>query len=356
MRSVFFRVVLALAAAIALMLPPSLSGAATSSGKIGGDLNIVAWQGYTDPSFVNPFEKQTGCHINYVYAGSSNEMFSKFRAGGGTTYDLVSASGDASLRFIDSGVVQPVDVNKIPNWKNLNPVLKSPPHNTVHGKHYGVSFMWGPDTLIYNTKVFKKAPTTWGVIYNKKYKGKITVPDNPIQIADVAVYLHYKHPYNLNSKQLAKVKKTLQAQRPLIRQYWGQAGDFESLFKNGEAVVGAGWPLMTVELKKAGVPVAETIPKEGATGWADTWMLSARSRHVACAYAWMNYALSPKVQKQVVAVTDYTPANLKTARLLGPSLSAKLHITDRRFFQSIKFWQTPPNFTAWETVWNDIKG
>ena len=216
--------------------------------------------------------------------------------------------------------------------------------------------MWGPDTLIYNTKVFKKAPTSWSVLYSKQYKGKITVPDNPIQIADVAVYLRYPHPYNLTAAQLAKVKSVLRAQRPLIRSYWGQAGDFESLFKNGEAVVGAGWPLMTVDLKRSGVPVAETIPKEGATGWADTWMLSARSRHTACAYAWMNYAISPRVQKQVEAVTHYTPANVKTAALLGPKLSVGLHVTDTKFFNTIQFWQTPPNYTQWQQIWTDIKG
>ncbi|HEX6506923.1 MAG TPA: ABC transporter substrate-binding protein [Chloroflexota bacterium] len=335
---------------------PRLTGAAPSSAKIGGDLNVVAWEGYTDPSFVKPFEKQTGCTIHSTYAGSSNEMFAKFRSGGGTTYDLVSASGDASLRFIRAGVVQPVDVSKVPNWKDLAPQLKSPPHNTVNGKHYGVSFMWGPDVLIYNTKDFKTAPTSWSVLYNPKYKGKITIPDNPEQIADAAVYLHYKHPYSLTDAQLSKIKTVLQQQRLLVRHYWALAGDFESLFKNHEVILGAGWPLMTNDLKAAGAPVAETIPREGATGWADTWMLSARSKHSACAYAWMNYALSPAVQKQVVAVTNYSPANVKTAKLLGPAKSKALHITDTRYFDTIQFWQSPPNFDKWVTLWAEVKG
>jgi putative spermidine/putrescine transport system substrate-binding protein len=343
--------------ALFLLAGATATSASTAGAKkIGGQLNMVAWEGYADPSFVRPFEQQTGCHINVTYAGSSDEMFSKFRSGGGTAYDLVSASGDASLRFIQSGAVQPVDVSKIPNWKNLAPQLKSPPHNTVNGKHYGVSFMWGPDVLIYNTKVFKKPPTSWSVLYSSKYKGKITVPDNAIQIADVAVYLGYKHPYNLSTTQLNKVKSVLSAQRPLIRTYWTSAGEFDQLFKSGEVVAGAGWPLMTVQLKAAGVPVADTVPKQGATGWADTWMLSTHSSHVACAYAWMNYALSPRVQKKVVAVTDYSPANLKTAKLLPASEAKALHITDTKYFDSLKFWQTPPNYTQCQTIWNDIKG
>ena len=339
-----------------VVLPNVGISRAAPAHKLGGDLKMIAWEGYADSSFVRPFERQTGCQVHATYAGSSDEMFAKFRAGGGTSFDLVSASGDASLRFIHSGAVQPVDLKRIPNWKDLAPQLKSPPHNTVNGKHYGVSFMWGPDTLIYNTRYFKKPPTSWSVIYNKKYKGKITIPDNAIQIADVAVYLGYKHPYDLTNAQLNRIKSVLMAQRPLIRHYWVAAGDFDSLFKNGEVILGAGWPLMTVQLKAQHVPVAETIPREGATGWADTWMLSTHSQHVACAYAWMNYALSPAVQKQVVAVTDYSPANLKTARLLGPKEAAALHITDAHYFNSLKFWQTPPNYPQWQEIWNEVKG
>jgi putative spermidine/putrescine transport system substrate-binding protein len=347
---------LASAAILAVLPVAGTSHASIAGKKIGGVLNVIAWQGYTDPSFTNTFKQQTGCSINATYAGSSDEMFAKFRSGGGTGYDMVSASGDASLRFIQSGAVQPVDVSKVPNWKNLLPALKGPPHNTVNGKHYGVSFMWGPDVLIYNTKYFKKAPTSWSVLYDKKYKGKITIPDNAIQLADVAVYLGYKKPYNLTAAQYSRVVAVAKSQRPLVRHYWAAPGEFEQDFKNGDAILGAGWPLMTVDLKKAGMSVAETIPKEGATGWADTWMLSTHSSHTACAYAWMNYALAPTTQAKVVAVTGYSPANVKTAAVLGPSKAKALHITDTKYFNSIKFWKTPPNYPAWQTAWNTVKG
>src|SRR5436305_8136812 len=98
---------------------------------------------------------------------------------------MVSASRDASLRLIRGGDVQPVNVNLIPSWKDFIPQLKSPAHNTVDGKHYGVSLQWGPNTLLYNTKDMSK-PTSWKAIYDPANKGKVTVPDNPIQIADAA--------------------------------------------------------------------------------------------------------------------------------------------------------------------------
>ena len=195
---------------------------------------------------MKPFEKATGCQVNAKYAGSSDEMVTLMRQGGGSQYDGVSASGDASLRLIYGHDVAAVNPNLIPDWKNFIPALKGPPHNTVKGVHYGISLQWGPNTLLYNTKLVKPAPTSWSVIYSPKYKGKVTVPDNPIQIADAALYLakaqpslKITDPYELNSTQFNAAVNLLKQQKPLIKKYWALASDEIDLFKNGDAVVGA---------------------------------------------------------------------------------------------------------------------
>src|ERR671931_232974 len=255
-----------------------------------GKLNVVDWEGYTDPSFVRPFEKQTGCKVNSVYAGTSDEMFTKFRSGGGGQYDLASFSGDASLRAIKSGSVAELDTSKLTNWKDLAPQLQSPAFNTQDGKHYGISFTWGANVLIYNADKIKENLDSWNALYDPKYKGKITVPNNPIQIADPALqFFGAQNPYAISQDTLDKVVGKLKQQRGLVRKYWVLATDFEQLFKSGDAVVGAGWPLMTNDLRKAGMNVGEVIPKEGVTGWSDTWMLSSKAKHPVCAYKWMNY-------------------------------------------------------------------
>src|SRR5947207_14356873 len=184
----------------------------TTIGKGEGSLNLIEWAAYSDPSFAKPFEKQTGCTIHRKDAGSSNEMVALMRTGGGGgggQYDLVSASGDASLRLIYGGDVQPVNVNLIPSWRNFISIFKSPAHNTVDGVHYGVSVQWGPNVLLYNKTKIKPGPTSWSALYDPKYKGQITIPNNPIQIADAAFYLEHsqpdlgiKDPYEVNTKQL----------------------------------------------------------------------------------------------------------------------------------------------------------
>src|SRR2546427_4450920 len=190
--------VLVAALAAALCVPASgVSSAAsgpttiTKIGKNEGALNLIAWEGYTQPQWVKPFTKATGCKVHAKYGGSSDEMVTLMRTG---QYDAVSASGDASLRLILGKDVRSIDPSLIPDYKNFISALKSPPHNTVKGVHYGISLQWGPNTLLYNTKKVKPAPNSWGILYSSKYKGKITIPDNPIQIADAALYLSKTKP------------------------------------------------------------------------------------------------------------------------------------------------------------------
>jgi putative spermidine/putrescine transport system substrate-binding protein len=356
----------------------SESNLPTKIGKGEGTLNLVAWEGYTQPDWVKPFTQQTGCKVHAKYAGSSDEMVTLMRQGGGSQYDMVSASGDASLRLIRGHIVKPVNVDLIPSWKDFIPQLKSPEHNTVDGKHYGVSLQWGPNTLLYNTQKVKPAPTSWAAIYDPRYKGQVTVPDNPIQIADAALYLSKKQPdlgikdpYELTEKQLDAAVKLLKQQKPLIKKYWALASDEIDLFKNGDAMIGASWPYQTNTLQAAKVPVKDTIPKEGATGWADTWMLSAKAKHPNCAYLWMKYISEPKPQAQQAIYFGETPANTKACKVmdqLSKGSCEQYHANaPASYFNQIKFWKTPiadcgngkkdcTDYTVWQQKWTEIKG
>jgi putative spermidine/putrescine transport system substrate-binding protein len=357
------------------------SGLPTKIGKGEGRLNLIEWPYYSAPSFANKFEKQTGCKIHRTDAGSSGEMFALMHAnggGGGGQYDLVSASGDASLRLIYAGDVQPINIKLIPSWKQFLPVFKSPPHNTVNGVHYGVSVQWGPNTLIYNTKKVKPAPTNWSVIYSKKYAGHVTIPNNPIQIADAALYLEktkpslgIKDPYELTQAQLTAVGKLLVQQKGLLKRYWNYATDEITSFKNGDVWLGAGWPYQTLQLKADHFPVKEIVPIP-TTGWADTWMLAKKAPHPNCAYMWMKYVTTPQVEAKQALVFGETPVNplaCKYMNKMQKGSCAAYHLNEpASYYKKIKFWKTPipqcgwtkkqscMDYNAWEQAWTKIKG
>jgi len=374
---------------LAMMVGASACGSSSSSstsasnlpskiGKTEGQLNLVAWEGYAESKWVKPYEAKTGCKVHAKYAGSSDEMVTLMRQGGGGQYDMVSASGDASLRLIRGGEVQAMNVDLVPEWKNFVPQLQSPPHNTVDGKHYGISLQWGPNTMLYNTKSVTPAPTSWSAIYGPQYKGEISVPANPIQIADAALYLSktqpslgISDPYELTEAQLNAAGELLKKQKPLIKKYWALASDEIELFKNGDVVIGAAWPYQYSQLKKANEPVEQIIPKEGATGWADTWMLSAHAKDPNCAYEWVNWVSSPKVQAEQATTYGETPVNTKACgemeKIEKGSCGVYHADAPASYFDSIKFWRTPVaecgngqsdcmDYTKWQQKWTEVTG
>jgi putative spermidine/putrescine transport system substrate-binding protein len=216
------------------------------------------------------------------------------------------------------------------------------------------------------------------VIYDAKYAGLVTVPDNPIQIADAALYLSKAQPslgitdpYELNQTQMDAAVKLLKAQAGLIKKYWALASDEIQLFTSGDAVVGAAWPYQTNTLQASKVAVADTIPAEGATGWADTWMISAKAQHPNCAYEWINWVTTPKVQAQQAIYFGETPANTLACREMDaqqPGACAQYHgDAPAAYFNAIKFWKTPLkdcgnghhnclDYSAWQREWQAIKG
>jgi putative spermidine/putrescine transport system substrate-binding protein len=303
-------------------------------------------------------------------------MVTLMAGGGAGAYDMVSASGDADLRLIYGGDVRPMNPDLIPDFKDFQPFFQSPSYNTINGVHYGISLQWGPNVLMYNTKKFAVAPTSWGVLYDQQYKGLITVPDNPIQIADAALYLmatkpdlKITDPYELTQKQFDATIALLKQQRPLVKKYWPSATIEINLFSSGDAMVGAAWPYQTNTLKGNKKPVADTIPTEGATGWGDTWMLATNAPHPNCAYLWTKWVSTPKVQAEQAIFFGETPVNKKACaqmEALSPGSCAQYHAdVPGSYFDTIKFWKTPiqtcPDgtkncipYSKWQTAWTSV--
>jgi putative spermidine/putrescine transport system substrate-binding protein len=324
-----------------------------------GRLDIVAWPGYIERGesdkaydWVTGFEKETGCKVSVKTAATSDEMVSLMTKGG---YDLVTASGDASLRLIVGKRVQPINTALIPNWKNIDPRLQNGGWYVVDKQVYGTPYQWGPNVLLYNTNTFKQAPTSWNVVFEpqdlpdgKPNKGRVQAYDGPIYIADAALYLKsakpelgIKDPYELNEEQYKAVLELLRQQQPLIHRYWHDATVQMSDVKNEGVVASSSWGYMVNGLKAENQPVASTIPKEGATGWADTTMLHSEAKHPNCAYKWMDWSLQPKVQGDVAAwfgSLPAVPAACTGSELLGAE-GCKTNGFDN--FDKIAFWKTP---------------
>ncbi len=366
----------------------------TVGGPGEGALNLIIWAGYAEDGttnkeydWVHPFEDATGCKVQSKPGNTSDEMVTLLRQGGGTVYDGVSASGDATNRLIANGDVAAVDVGTIPGFGDVSPFLQDAPHYVVGGKHYGVPHGWGGNLLMFRTDQVNPAPTSWDVVFDPAkaaaYKGKLTAYDSPIYIADAALYLKARKPelgitdpYELTQDQLNAAVQLLKDQRPAVGKYWSLFSDEIDNFKNGTTVVGTSWPYQYNTLKGENVPVNAIVPSEGMTGWADTWMMSSKASHPNCMLKWMAWMLTPEVQAQVAENFGEAPANPMACKYLdagyGPyqfkDFCKLFSVNDPNFYGQIAFWKTPlpdcgdprgqtcTDYSTWTQAWTEIKG
>lgn len=295
---------------------------------IGGELNFMVWEGYTDTLFTKPFEDACGVKVNATYMGSSDDLVAKLRAGGAETIDLTSPSSDAATAIIDAGLASPLDVSRIPSYTDLGEGFRNLKVARKDSIVYGLPWAFGPNPLIYDTTKIRTAPDSWGVLWDRKYRGKLSLQDDIATLYMVAQYLGLDDPndpsklYNLSDEDLARVKAKMLELRPNVRKYWVTAGDLTQLFQSGEVVAGEGWPLMTNQLRQAKFPAGETIPTEGTTAWADHWMLTKGAKNLDAAYAWLEYSAQPFTQKLLYDVTAYIVAYPAAKSYMSPEQSA----------------------------------
>jgi putative spermidine/putrescine transport system substrate-binding protein len=362
--------------------PPKMEPAA-AVGAGEGQLNLIAWAGYAengsnDPkvNWVTPFEQQTGCKVNVKIGNTSDEMVQLIRTG---QYDGVSASGDATLRLIYAGDVAPVNPKLVPNYETISSFLKDQAWNSVGGQMYGIPHGWGANLLMYNTDVVKNAPDSWGAVFPgaPEYRGRVTAYDSPIYIADAALYLSktkpelgIKNPYALTEEQLNAAVDLLKAQHANVGEYWADYTKAVQAFESGTSVIGTTWQvianMLTADNK---VKVATVLPKEGSTGWSDTWMISSKAAHPNCMYKWMDYIASPQVNAQVAEYFGEAPAQTKACEFTSDkNFCATFHANDENYAKQISYWTTPQKqcvdgsgdnctaYSEWVDKWQQIKG
>ncbi len=375
----------------------------TEIGTTEGELNLIAWNGYTEDGsvdknfdWVTPFEEESGCDVTVKYADTSDEMVTLMRQGGGATYDGVSASGDASNRLIAGGDVGSVDPAMFPEMANVIAPLSptdgtNNAHYVVDGQVYGTPWMYGPNFLMYNTEVVSPAPTSWDITFEptidgapNPYAGSLTAYDSAIFIADAAMYLATTQPdlgitdpYELTEDQLNAAVELLKGQAPLLTKYWSLYTDEIDGFVDGSMVAGTAWPV-NLSYAELDAPVDAVEPVEGMTGWADTWMISTNAPHPNCMLSWMDYSLGADVQAEVEYWYGAAGSNTESCADLETLLTKKYadlantlrygYCGDADFLNSLFLWKTPQvncgddrgdvciDYAVWQQKWTEIRG
>ena len=343
-----------------------------------GEVNIVQWAGYAQ--LVDEFTAATGCKVNTKDGATSDDMISLIQTG---AYDGVSASGNASVRLMTTGQVAPINTDFIPNYADVQEGIKNQDYNSLDGQPYGVPHGRGPNYLMFRNDDVPADTDSWNVIWEQdqldKYKGKISIYDDSIFIADAAVYLKatqpdlgIDNPYELDEEQFNAAVDLLKKQAGAGVNYWpGDVAKQIAEYTNGDSVVGTTWPYQYVQLTAADPPVAVTIikPKEGTTGWSDTWMIYSKAKHPNCMYLWMDHMISPETQAASAEVFGEAPVNLKACEFTkNKNHCDEYHADDEAWWDDVYYWTTPvadcgddrgevcKTQEDWEEAWTEIRG
>jgi putative spermidine/putrescine transport system substrate-binding protein len=386
------------AASVAPSAAPSAANVPTELGSTQGQtINVLAWPGYVENGstykeydWVTGFEKTSGCKVKPQPFGTSDEAYTLYSTNP-EQFDVVSASGDASLRLVRGGFVQPVNLDLFKSYPEIFPALKNKPYNTVDGVAYGVPHGRGSNLLMWRTDQVTPAPTSWSQMFDPASGYKVSIYDAPIYIADAAVVLmktkpdlKITNPYALDDTQFAAAIDLLKQQKPAVTQRWVDYLKQMDDFRSGTSNVGTTWQVIAnlLKLEKPPVKVDLIKPTEGATGWSDTWMINSKTKNLACAYAFIDHLTSAKTNAEIADYFGEAPGNSKSCQLtpaeFTPSVSGSstmadhctvFHANDDPFWQGVWYWQTPEvkcvdgrtdvqckGFGDWIKAWTEVKG
>lgn len=345
---------------LALFGAACLVGLAFASGaKAEGQVSILTWEGYADPSFIDQFEAETGCKVSATYVGSNDDFAPKLAAGGGV-YDLITPSIDTTMTMILAGFVEPIDTAAIPRWNEIYEKFRTAEGINHEGQVYGVPWAWGSIPFMYRTDKIPEdeAPTSLKALWDPKYKGRISLWDDKSSLYVAARLNGDMNIYELDDDQLEKAKALLIEQKPLVRKYWATAGELVDLYAAGEVWISNTWGgYQSSLLAEQGIPVKEFIPEEGAEGWMDSWMVVKDTPNRDCAYQFLNMTVSELGQCGVANVNGYSAANPVAAKnCMTPEQFAALHQDDVDYLDSLMLWENlGERIETYTNAWNAVK-
>lgn len=338
-----------------------LAGAAVVAGILGAaapalaqqELRLLTWEGYADEAYVKAFEEANDVRVSRTYVGSNDEYMAKLAAGGGE-YDLVVIVSSLAEDAIDAGFVEPLDMEKIPDFQQMFAGLQDLDFIRKDGEVYGVPTFWGVTPVTVNAEAIPER-SDYGVLFDPAHSGRVAMWDDVSTIGEVAAWMGYEDIWNLTDEQLEAVKQKLIEQKPLIRKYWSQAGEAIDLFLNDEIDASNSWSYITQALRDEGYPAREFVP-ETPIGFVDSHFIVEGSDNRDLAHAFMNHMISAEAQAKIAELSGYDIVNPESKPFMDPSVWEKLHMDEGpAILEEMHFWEQIPRRAKYLQVMNEVK-
>jgi spermidine/putrescine transport system substrate-binding protein len=278
-------------------------------------LNVYIWSNEVPDSVIRQFERETGIRVNYSTYDSNETLYAKLKANPKAGYDVIEPTNYFLQRMGREGMLQKLDKNKLPNYKNLDPQFLNTsfdPEGT-----YGIPYLWAVTGIFVNKNYYStNEAQSWESLWNSKFKNQILMLDDVREAFSIAFLtlgysINDSDPEHIHQAYLKLVKLL-----PNIKLFNNDA--VPSIISDDDATIGLVW---NGDFYKAAVenPAIEFIyPKEGFAIWVDCFAIPINAPNSENAYKFLNYMMRPDVAMQSMVEVKYAVANTG-ARALLPS-------------------------------------
>ena len=309
------------------LLALTLAGAAAPAAAQfeGETLYLFNWSQYMDPAIIEQFEDRHDVDVVRNYFNSNGELFAKLQAGGDSQYDVIVPSNYYVPRLINSGLVQPLDHEQLPNLDNLMDTFIDPSFDP--GNEYSVAYQWGTTGLVYDQSALGDAPTSWSVLFDPAVNpdAPFAVPeDAQVSLGAACAYLGHGYDCTGRDELESAARQVLDAKQrdnfagfiqgtPILQQLVRGSVDAGMTF-NGDYI------FFKTEDPEGFEDIEYVIPEEGAELWVDNMMIPANAPNPELAHAFINYILDAEIGAQLSNWNYYSSPNAASLPMLDAVL------------------------------------
>ena len=330
----------------------------------GATINYLGWQGYDGAGVIEPFLEKYNITLNTVFVNNNEEIFTKLKAGGGSRYDIVTPYFGILPAFLESDLLEPLDLSLLPNYEDSFDIFKNVDWNKKDGGIYSIPFVWGVTGFLYNADEVE-TPTTFDILLDPQYKNKIIIQeDNVGSILEAALWLGFEDASRLTKEQLEQVYDRLVELKKNTRYLSPSFGDVQKALESGEALMCFnGWDAVAMWCQANGVNIKTAIPDEGTHAFVDNYCIPKGAKNQMAAYAFIHYLTQPEVQAEFCAILSSGVVNKKSVEFL-PEINKNAYPYDdlEEYFTKVHLCPPTPlesdEFTTtadWAAMWERFK-
>lgn len=329
-----------------------LALALSSGAAAAQELNILTWEGLAEDTWIDRFEQEHGVTVNPTYVGSNDEYMAALAAGD-KRYDTVVIVSSLAQPAIKAGFVEPLDLDKIPNFSNVSEGFQQVEFLQDGGTQYGVPTFWDIQPITYNADVVDDC--SFDVLFDERYKGRIAMWDDVSTIGDVASDMGFEDIWDLSDEELEQVKQRMIEQKPLIRRYWSTGGEIIELMASGEVVATNSWSYITQALQEEGINAQQCAP-ERPTAWLDSHFIVRGSDNVDLAHEFINFMISPQTMAESFETTGFgVTVPSASEHLEEDAFEGSVMAEGLGFVDTLSWWGEIPRRGRYLETWNEIK-